>query len=221
MSRLPKSARANPQAQFLIKPKNVERWWIEKIEQAVEQGLGVPLSAIPNCRIVADQAPDLIRRSVAAIGLNSTVVLETAALDRDLIMPVFAEAAGKYADKVYFPHFRDVFSVASSRAELSEMLTRVSARRAPQDAGAGPSECHASMNMSAITTDIRLNVWLRFFMMSCVAVNRCSLKRCRWPLKMQPAVSPHKQYAGADRVSLRRFSRNRRRPCRPLRSFGR
>lgn len=118
-------ARANPQAQFLIKPKNVERWWIEKIEQAVEQGVGVPLSAIPNCRVVADQAPDLIRRSVAAIGLNSTVVLETAALDRDLIMPVFAEAAEKYADKVYFPHFRDVFSVASSRAELSEMLTRV------------------------------------------------------------------------------------------------
>lgn len=118
-------ARANPHAQFLIKPKNVERWWIEKIEWAVEEGLGVPLSAIPNCRVVADQAPDLIRRSVAAIGLNSTVVLETAALDRDLIMPIFAEAAGKYADKVYFPHFRDVFSVASSRAELSEMLTRV------------------------------------------------------------------------------------------------
>lgn len=118
-------ARANPQAQFLIKPKNVERWWVEKIEWAVEEGLGIPLSAIPNCRVVADQAPDLIRRSVAAIGLNSTVVLETVALNRDLIMPVFAEAVGKYADKVYFPHFRDVFSVASSRAELSEMLTRV------------------------------------------------------------------------------------------------
>lgn len=117
-------ARANPQAQFLIKPKNVERWWIEKIEQAVEQGLGIPLSSIPNCRIVADQAHDLIRRSVAAIGLNSTVVLETVALNRDLIMPVFAEAAGKYADKVYFPHFRDVFSVAASRAELSAMLER-------------------------------------------------------------------------------------------------
>ena len=62
---------------------------------------------------------------MAAIGLNSTVVLETVALDRDLIMPVFAEAAGKYADKVYFPHFRDVFSVASSRAELSAMLDAV------------------------------------------------------------------------------------------------
>ena len=91
----------------------------------MEQGLGVPLFSIPNCRVVADQAPDLIRRSVAAIGLNSTVVLETVALNRDLIMPVFAEAVGKYADEVYFPHFRDVFSVASSRAELSEMLTRV------------------------------------------------------------------------------------------------
>jgi hypothetical protein len=117
-------ARANPQAQFLIKPKNVERWWIEKVEQAVEQGLGIPMSAIPNCRVVAEPAPDLIRRSVAVIGLNSTVVLETVALDRDLIMPVFAEAAGKYADKVYFPHFRDLFSVASSRAELSAMLER-------------------------------------------------------------------------------------------------
>lgn len=119
------AARANPHAQFLIKPKNIEQRWIEKIEQAVEQGLGVPLSSIPNCRIVSDQAHDLIRRSVAAIGLNSTVVLETVALDRDLIMPVFAEAAGKYADKVYFPHFRDVFSVANSRAELSSMLDRV------------------------------------------------------------------------------------------------
>jgi hypothetical protein len=119
------AARAHPNAQFLIKPKNVERWWIEKIEQAVERGLGVPLSSIPNCRVVSDAAPDLIRRSVAAIGLNSTVVLETVALDRDLIMPVFAEAAGKYADKVYFPQFRDVFSVANSRAELSAMLERV------------------------------------------------------------------------------------------------
>jgi hypothetical protein len=119
------AARAHPNAQFLIKPKNVERWWIEKIEQAVEEGLGVPLSSIRNCRVVADPAPDLIRRSVAAIGLNSTVVLETVALDRDLIMPVFAEAAGKYADKVYFPQFRDVFSVANSRAELSAMLERV------------------------------------------------------------------------------------------------
>ena len=121
----PRPRGRNPNAQFLIKPKNVERWWIEKIEQAVEQGLGVPLSSIPNCRVVADAAPDLIRRSVAAIGLNSTVVLETVALDRDLIMPVFAEAAGKYADKVYFPQFRDVFSVANSRAELSTMLERV------------------------------------------------------------------------------------------------
>ena len=119
------AARANPRAQFLIKPKNVERWWIEKIEQAVEQGLGIPLSSIPNCRIVSDQAHDLIRRSVAAIGLNSTVVLETVALGRDLIMPVFAEAAGKYADKVYFPHFRDVFSVANSRTELSAMMERI------------------------------------------------------------------------------------------------
>lgn len=119
------AARANPQAQFRIKPKSVERWWIEKIEQAVEEGLGIPLSAIPNCRVVAEPAPDLIRRSVAAIGLNSTVVLETVALDRDLIMPVFAEAASKYADKVYFPHFRDVFSVANSRAELSAMLEQV------------------------------------------------------------------------------------------------
>lgn len=118
-------ARANPDAQFLIKPKNVERWWIEKIEQAVERGLGVPLSSITNCRIVSEQAQDLIRRSVAAIGLNSTVVLETVALDRDLIMPIFAEAAGKYADKVYFPHFRDVFSVATSRSELSSMISGV------------------------------------------------------------------------------------------------
>ena len=118
-------ARANPQAEFLIKPKNVERWWIEKIEQAVRDGLGVDLSSIPNCRIVDEPAHDLIRRSVAAIGLNSTVVLETVALDRDLIMPVFAEAAGKYADKVYFPDFRDVFSVAGSRAELFDMLARV------------------------------------------------------------------------------------------------
>ena len=127
-------ARANPHAQFLIKPKNVERWWIEKVEWAVEEGLGIPLSAIPNCRIVADQAPDLIRRSVAAIGLNSTVVLETVALDRDLIMPVFAEAAGKICRQGLFPAFPRCVFGGEFRAELSAMLERVLNGRAPQNA---------------------------------------------------------------------------------------
>ncbi len=162
------AARRNPDALFLIKPKNVETWWIEKIERVVKRELGVPLSAIPNCRIVNEQAHDLIRRSTACIGLNSTVSLESIALDRDFIMPVFAEAAGKYAGNVYFPHYRDVFSVPASRAEYAGMLTRaIRGERLKKPAAnrvkamleeyVGNSDGHAAERVAKVLFDVARN----------------------------------------------------------------
>ena len=177
--------------------------------------------SIPNCRVVAEPAPDLIRRSVAAIGLNSTVVLETVALDRDLIMPVFAEAAGKYADKVYFPHFRDVFSIANSRAELSAMLERV--LRGERLKTPAPERLHALLDEYVGNHDGRSAERLAAVFHDVVR-GRQSLQIRNNAAGRRKGGRPGRRinhHAGADRVSLRRFSRNRWRSCCPLRRLGR
>ena len=116
------AALAHPEVRFKIKPKNYEDWWIKEIEAVIEQGTGTALADIPNCEIVAEPAPELIQQSCAVVGFNSTVLLESSILGRNSIFPVFAEAIEPYPDYVYFPNFRDVFAVASSKADLRGKL---------------------------------------------------------------------------------------------------
>ncbi len=117
-------ALSRPDVEFKIKPKNVEDWWIREIDQVVRDELGRPLDSIENCNVVATPAPELIRESLATIALNSTVVLESRILGANTILPLFAEAAGRYADRVYYDDFLDLFAVARSCDELTELLGR-------------------------------------------------------------------------------------------------
>ena len=114
----------HPDVQFKIKPKNVSDWWIVEIEQVVQDALGLSLDEIPNCSIVDEPAPDLIAQSRATIAFNSTVILESRLLGCNTIMPVFAEATGRHVHNVFFPEFRDVFAVASSREHLVALIER-------------------------------------------------------------------------------------------------
>ena len=114
----------HPDVEFKIKPKNVEPWWFKEIEAVVEEALDRPLESIANCRIVADPAPDLMAESCATIGFNSTVLLESLALGVETIMPVFAEAAEVYSQYVYFPDFRDVFTIARSKDDLIALVDK-------------------------------------------------------------------------------------------------
>ena len=117
-------ARKHPDIDFLIKPKNVEPGWIGEIRAVIESELGCSLDDIPNCRIVGEPAPDLMRQSLANIVLNSTTVIESRIAGRNTIIPLFAEAAGRHMDMVYFREFLDLFAVATSREDMTEKIER-------------------------------------------------------------------------------------------------
>jgi hypothetical protein len=114
----------NPEVTFNIKPKNVEPWWINEIEDVIVEHLNLSLADIPNCNIVDRPAPELISISNASIVLNSTVVLESRMLGKNTIIPLFAEASGEYADHIYFDEFLDLFAVADSREMFVELIER-------------------------------------------------------------------------------------------------
>jgi hypothetical protein len=112
----------HPEIEFKIKPKNVEQWWTDEVEWVLRDELGLSLADIPNCNMVGDWAPDLMRDSLATIVLNSTVVLESRILGCNTIMPLFAEAAGVHSDRIYFDQFTDLFAVATSKQDLVDKL---------------------------------------------------------------------------------------------------
>ena len=127
---------ANPDVDFKIKPKNVEDWWIREIEAVTRSATGRSISEIPNLSIVSTTAPELIRDASVVIGFNSTVLLESLILGRMTVLPVFAEAATKYPDNVHLIKYREAFSVASSKAELKELIGQGIANQASRsDAG--------------------------------------------------------------------------------------
>jgi hypothetical protein len=115
-------ARRHPEVDFLIKPKNVEPGWIGEIETVVRDSLAVALEEIPNCRIVSQPAPDLMRGSLANIVLNSTTVIESRLLGCNTIIPAFAEAAGIHRDMVYFRDYFDLFAVAETRESYTALI---------------------------------------------------------------------------------------------------
>ncbi len=118
------AALRHPDVEFKIKPKAAMDDWINEIRQAIEDGLGRSIDSIPNCQIVADPAPQLIEESLATIGFNSTVLLESCLMGCNTIMPHFHEAVSKYPTFVFFPEFRDVFALATSKADLVEKIGR-------------------------------------------------------------------------------------------------
>jgi len=115
-------ATANPDVEFLIKPKNVEDWWVREIDGVVAQATGRSISEISNLSISSLTAPELIRDADVVVGFNSTVLLESLALGRNTVFPMFAEALTKYPDNVYLVNYQDMFTTAHSKAELISLI---------------------------------------------------------------------------------------------------
>lgn len=116
-------ARDRPDVEFVIKPK----WggnWLDEIMGAIQRGSGIDPASLPNLRISLDaQAHDLIRDSAVVVGINSTTLLEAKLAGRSVVVPLFAEAAGKYYEKhVYFKKHLNTFRVARSPEELAEAI---------------------------------------------------------------------------------------------------
>ncbi|MEE9249915.1 MAG: hypothetical protein V3U93_02155, partial [Alphaproteobacteria bacterium] len=104
------------------------------IETAIRRTTGLDAETIPNLTITADvPAQTLIEQSAVVVGINSTTLLEAKLFGRPVVVPLFAEAAGKYYDEhVYFQNYLDTFNVARSPEELVEAIDDELAGRAPQ-----------------------------------------------------------------------------------------
>ncbi len=130
---LARFAHANPDVSVVIKPKWAGHW-IPHIETAIRRTTGLDAETIPNLTITADvPAQTLIEQSAVVVGINSTTLLEAKLFGRPVVVPLFAEAAGKYYDEhVYFQNYLDTFNVARSPEELVEAIDDELAGRAPQ-----------------------------------------------------------------------------------------
>ena len=116
-------AQQHPDIRFVIKPKWANHW-IERIEDAIRRVAGVDPDSLPNLEITATaNAQELIEGSSVVVGINSTTLLEAKLIGRRVVVPLFAEAAGKYYDgHVYFKKYMDTFRVAKSPEELGEAI---------------------------------------------------------------------------------------------------
>ena len=120
-----RAAVTRPNVEFVIKPQYDIDDWKDEIDRAVQWSTGLKVSEIPNLTIVNEPAPDLIRDSLVTVGLNSTVVIESRILGRPTIVPLFAEAAGKHAENVYFRDYLPLFETPDSPEALQQRIVEL------------------------------------------------------------------------------------------------
>lgn len=116
-------ARDHPDVRFVVKTKWSNEW-IDRIQDAMRRTAGIDPDELPNLTIT-DQgsAQDLIERSRVVVGINSTTLLEAKLIGRRVVVPLFAEAAGKYYEgHVYFKKYLDTFHIARSPEELQQAI---------------------------------------------------------------------------------------------------
>jgi len=113
----------NPDIEVWIKPKWLPGWK-DRIEAAIDQDLGTAASAIPNLTIGVDRdAQTLIAESSVVVGVNSTTLLEAKLTGRRVVVPLLAEAGGKYFDEhIYFQDHLDAFNTVRTESELLAAL---------------------------------------------------------------------------------------------------
>lgn len=118
-----KFAQNHPDVDVYIKPKWGDSW-IEYIKKAGLK-MGCNADTIPNLHITYETpAQELIETSSVILGINSTTLLESLIVGRPVILPLFAEAAGKYYEKhVYFKEYEnDAFHVVRSPDSLENAI---------------------------------------------------------------------------------------------------
>lgn len=111
-------AQLRPDVEVVIKPK----WggnWLDRIDEIMRDA-GFVAADHPNLRVDAEvNAKALICASDVVIGFNSTTLLESAALGKHTVLPIFAEAEEDHLrDYVMFYDERSVFEIANSRHDL-------------------------------------------------------------------------------------------------------
>ena len=118
-----KYAYKNPNIEVWIKPKFMEHWG-ERIYTAIKRG-GLDPDNIPNLNIsIKKSSEQLIKESSVIVGINSTSLIESKLMKRNVIIPVFAEAKGKYfKEHVNFKkYFNKAFYIVNSTNKLLKAI---------------------------------------------------------------------------------------------------
>jgi len=107
----------NPDIKVVIKCKWLPKWE-EMVNEAILTESSLHVNDIPNL-IVSDGLPyKYIEESKVVISFCSTSTIESRLYGRPVIIPFFAEAAGKYRRYVYYKKYFDEFVIATSKEDL-------------------------------------------------------------------------------------------------------
>lgn len=116
----------NPKINVVIKPKIEiikKTDWYDSFFKCLK-GISVDLKSIKNLSISPFADPhELIMRSLFTVGLNSSVVLESAITGIPVIIPYFNEMrTRKYKNKIYFRDYLDCFDTPKSSDEFMKIM---------------------------------------------------------------------------------------------------
>ena len=119
-------AKKNPEIDVVIKPKIEfvnKSLWYDFYQRAMSE-ISLNANEIKNLSILPDADPqDLILNSKFTIGLNSSVVLESAVSGIPVIIPYFNELRKKECEnEIYFKGYLDCFDTPKSYKQLLEIM---------------------------------------------------------------------------------------------------
>ena len=107
----------NPNIIVVIKCKWLGKWE-ELVNEVILAESSLHVSKIPNLIVTNGPAQKYIEESMVVISFSSTSTIESRLYGRSVIVPFFAEAAGKYKCYVYFRKYFEEFVLATSKEDL-------------------------------------------------------------------------------------------------------
>jgi len=114
----------NPSIPVYIKIKWDAKWY-GYVENAIKKKTGKLVNQIPNLYVGSDIDPQkLIDISRIIIGINSTALLESRILGKEVLIPLFDELELKYYNNVYFrKYFDKEFNLIREKNKFLENVT--------------------------------------------------------------------------------------------------
>ena len=121
---LAKYAIENPEVPVYIKLKWEQSGWLENVVNAINKKTGKSINEIPNLHVSSQFNPqELIDKSRIIIGINSTALIESRILGKEVLIPLFDEPASKYYKNVYFKkYFKKEFNLVKNEYEFLDEL---------------------------------------------------------------------------------------------------
>lgn len=116
----------NPDIPIFIKLKWEENW-LKQVSNAIYNKTGKSLNQIPNLQVGSDFDPkELIEKSRIIIGINSTALVESRILGKEVLIPLFDEPLDKYFQNVYFKkYFNKEFNLVQNEKQFLKELDRL------------------------------------------------------------------------------------------------